>query len=49
MNNDSPPLAMPTALTDAELIAAFLATDGEPGDPLADALLAEIERRGLDV
>ena len=35
-------------LTDAELITAWHRTDGEPDDPEADALAAEIERRGLD-
>ena len=36
-------------MTDAELLRAYQRTTGEPGDPEADALLAEIERRGLDV
>lgn len=36
-------------LSDAELVAAYQRTDGEPGNPEADALLAEIERRGLDL
>lgn len=36
-------------LLDAELVAAYQRTDGEPGNPEADALLAEIERRGLDL
>lgn len=35
-------------LSDAELVAAYLATNGEPGDHEADALSAELERRGLD-
>lgn len=36
------------AATDAELCRAYQATSGEPGDAEADALLAEVERRGLD-
>lgn len=36
-------------LTDQALLAAFQRTDGEPGDPVSDALLAEIERRNLDI
>jgi hypothetical protein len=37
------------AMSDADLIAAYQRTSGEPGDTVADALLAEIERRDLDV
>lgn len=37
------------AMTDAELCAAYQRTDGEPGNPEADALLDEIRRRDLDV
>ncbi|WP_268796026.1 hypothetical protein [Sphingomonas sp. Leaf17] len=36
-------------MTDAELLSAYQQTTGEPGDPIADALAAEIERRGLDI
>jgi hypothetical protein len=36
-------------MTDAFLIRAYQRTTGDPGYPEADALLAEIERRGLDV
>jgi hypothetical protein len=36
-------------LSDADLLAAYQRTNGEPGNAEADALLAEIERRGLDV
>lgn len=36
-------------LSDAALVAAYQRTDGEPGDPEPDALLTEIERRGLDL
>lgn len=39
----------PATMTDAELLSAYQHTAGEPGDPIADALLAEIERRGLDI
>lgn len=38
----------PEDLDDTDLVAAFLATDGIPGNPEADALLAEIEKRQLD-
>lgn len=34
-------------LPDHELVRAHEMTDGEPGNPEADALLAEIERRNL--
>ena len=37
------------AMSDAELVDAYQKTDGEPGDPVADALCQEIERRGLDI
>lgn len=37
------------AFNDEELLRAYQQTDGEPGDDVADTLLAEIERRGLDV
>ena len=33
--------------SDHELCASYKRTSGKPGDPEADALLAEIERRGL--
>jgi hypothetical protein len=39
----------PADMNDADLIAAYQRTDGEPGNPEADALLAEIERRQLDL
>jgi hypothetical protein len=39
----------PASLSDAELIAAYERTSGEADDAVAAALLAEIERRGLDV
>ena len=37
------------AMSDADLFAAYQRTSGEPGDVSADALLAEIERRNLDI
>lgn len=37
------------AFSDADLFAAYQRTDGEPGNPEADALLAEIKRRELDI
>lgn len=37
------------AFTDHELLAAYEKTGGVPGDTTADALLAEIKRRELDV
>ena len=43
--NDEQVRAMPNA----DLLAAYQRTNGEPGNPEADALLAEIERRGLDI
>lgn len=39
----------PQTLSDEALLRAYQATTGEPGDPEADALLAEIERRNLDI
>lgn len=36
-------------LSDADLLAAYQRTTGEEGDAEADVLLAEIERRELDV
>ena len=36
-------------MSDADLLAAYQRTTGEEGDAEADALCAEIERRGLDV
>jgi len=46
-----PPAATrdPKDLSDEDLRRAYLATDGEPGEPVADALAAEIERRHLDI
>ena len=36
-------------VTDADLIAAYQETGGEPGALAAETLLAEIERRNLDI
>lgn len=45
-----PPGGIPVGeLSDERLIEAYQSTSGEPGDAEADALLAEIERRGLEV
>lgn len=35
--------------TDKQLLDAYQQTSGEPGDAEADALLAEIQRRDLDI
>ncbi|WP_199860852.1 hypothetical protein [Sphingomonas aurantiaca] len=37
------------AMPDADLLAAYQRSSGEPGDVIADALLAEIKRRNLDI
>ncbi len=37
------------SMSDSELLEAYQATNGEPGDVLVEQLLAEIERRGLDI
>lgn len=39
----------PAELSDADLLREYQKTDGEPGNPVADALIAEIERRQLDI
>jgi hypothetical protein len=36
-------------MTDAELLSAYEGSRGGPGDPVVDAVCAEIARRGLDV
>ncbi len=41
--------ASPSDMTDRELVVAYQATDGAPGDARVEALLAEIERRELDL
>jgi len=35
--------------TDPELLAAYAATDRRPGNPIADLLVAEMQRRDLAV
>ena len=35
--------------SDPELLAAYAATDGRPGNPIADILVAELQRRDLTV
>jgi hypothetical protein len=43
---------VPNALAtmgDADLLGAYERTDGVPGNRAADALSADIERRGLDI
>jgi len=37
------------AMSDADLLAAYQRTSGEQGDVTVDSLLAEIERRNLDI
>jgi hypothetical protein len=37
------------AMSDEDLLAAYQRTSGEPGDVSADALIAEISRRHLDI
>ena len=46
-----PPIDPETAaaMSDKDLQAAYQRTDGEVGNPEADALAAEIERRELDL
>lgn len=48
MSRDSDPSRV-KALTDAELIARFEASEADAEDPEQTALASEIERRGLDV
>jgi len=36
-------------LDDESLIEAYQRTGGEVGDPISDRILAEIERRNLDI
>lgn len=36
-------------LDDQSLIEAYQQTDGQPGNSFADELLAELERRNLDI
>ena len=39
----------PVEVSDAELIAEYQATDGDPDNPEVEAIVREIERRGLDI
>lgn len=39
----------PVEVSDRDLLAEYQATSGEPGDPEVEAILAEIEKRGLDI
>ena len=38
----------PVEVSDAGLLAEYQRSGGEPGNPEVEAILAEIERRGLD-
>lgn len=46
---DGKPAPEAAELSDADLLREYQETGGEPGDPVADALIAEIERRQLDI
>ncbi len=39
----------PTTLPDADLLAAYNASEAEPDDPELVAIVAEIQRRELDL
>jgi hypothetical protein len=39
----------PVEVCDRDLLAEYQRTSGEPGDPEVEAILAEIEKRGLDI
>jgi len=39
----------PKKLTDEELLSAYRQSSGEAGDPISEALLAEIKKRNLDI
>ncbi|MDY7525358.1 hypothetical protein [Sphingomonas sp. 10B4] len=39
----------PVEVSDAELIAEYQKTDGDPANPDVEAIVREIERRGLDI
>ncbi|WP_156362453.1 hypothetical protein [Sphingomonas sp. Leaf208] len=43
------PTPKPKEITDAELLRAYQQTTGRANDMIANALLAEIARRDLDV
>lgn len=48
---DTPPLSLDVIefLDDQSLLEEYQHTDGEPGNPLVEDLLAEIKRRNLDI
>lgn len=48
MSSSATPLD-PKDLSDADLLREYQKTDGEPGDPVTDALLAATARRELDI
>ena len=39
----------PRDMTDRQIKERYEQTNGRPGNPIADALLAEIKRRSLDL
>ncbi len=39
----------PDEVSDADLLAEYQRTSGEPGEPDVEAILAEIKCRGLDI
>ncbi len=39
----------PVEVCDAELLAEYQKSDGNPADPAVEAIVREIERRGLDI
>ncbi len=43
------PTPKPSEMTDADLLRAYQQTTGRGNDMVANALLAEIERRNLDI
>lgn len=43
------PTQKPSEMADAELLRAYQQTTGRPNDMIANALLAEIQRRNLDI
>lgn len=43
------PTPKPSEMADAELLRAYQQTTGRSNDMVANALLAEIERRDLDI
>lgn len=49
MNEDVATQRDPASLSDEQLLDAYQATTGTPGDPEADRLIAEIQRHELDI